>query len=104
MHTAASKTSCRPSRPGRRSCWVAVRAPQFGILVAKKDYVHLDRLFWSISFSSWTVAAAGFASIWAAVYALNWIGHPLANRLLSPGTAGLFLLASFMIVLTYPVA
>ena len=35
---------------------------------------------------------------------LNAIGHQMANRLLSPLPAGLFLLASFTMVLTYPLS
>jgi hypothetical protein len=82
--------------------WVAVRAPQFGILVERKQYVQMDRLFWRLILSSGAAGAAGTLSIWVAVYALNAGGHPLASRLLGPAPTAIFLAAFYTIILTYP--
>ncbi len=82
--------------------WTAVRMPQLGILVARKDYVEMDHLFRRLSLSSGAVGAAGTAAIWIGVYALNAAGQPLAGRLLPPTPTGIFLLASFVMILTYP--
>lgn len=82
--------------------WVAVVAPRFGVLIAAKNYAELDRLLVRVSVASSVVGGVAIACVWAAVVFLNSIGHPLANRLLTPIPTGFFLLGAFLMLLTYP--
>jgi hypothetical protein len=73
--------------------WVQTKVPQFGVLVARRDYATLDRFFYRTSLVSLLAILLGAASTWGVLLTLGLIGHPLAGRLLSPLPAGFFLLA-----------
>lgn len=76
--------------------WVQARSPRFGMLIAQKDYVALDVLFFRIAGVSTAMVSAGALLIGAGVYFLNVLGHPLALRLLPPFPTALFLLATVL--------
>lgn len=71
--------------------WVSTKVPRFGVLIAKKNYIELDRLFFRTSIASLIVIGLGAILIWLIIYGLNFIQHSLANRLLAPLPAFLFL-------------
>lgn len=64
--------------------WFHVRVPEFGILIAKKQFGRLDQLFrrtmW-LSTSALIAAGTGFVT---GVYVLNWMGSKYADTLLNP--------------------
>jgi O-antigen/teichoic acid export membrane protein len=68
--------------------WVQTRVPRFGILIAKQDYVELDRIFRRLTVVSLVAIAAGGAAIVAIVYVLPRLPFELTERmaqgLLSP--------------------
>lgn len=76
--------------------WVAAKTPRFGMLIAKKDYTALDRLFFRSATFSFLVTIAGAAAIEGAVIYLKMIHHPLSSRALPPLETGLFLIAAVL--------
>jgi hypothetical protein len=86
---------------GVSSLLSVTKAPQFGMLIARRDFRTLDRLFVRLVASSLALVLCGAAAIWALLVILNEIGHPLADRLLPPIPTGLFLIAT--VVLQVPV-
>lgn len=62
--------------------WLAVRAPQFGMLIAKKDYDELDRLFHRLMWITMAIVLAGAAGILGLVGVLHWGQFELGKRML----------------------
>lgn len=84
--------------------WISPKAPQFGMLIAKRKFKELDRLFWRLMRIVMILAGSGAIAIFSLVYILNMLNHPFANRLLSPLPVGLFLLSQIMVAISYPLA
>lgn len=76
--------------------WVYTKVPRFGILIARKNYVELDRFWLRTSLVSLAVVSGGAGVVWLVVYSLNALHLPLAQRLLAPLPTGLFLLAAVL--------
>jgi hypothetical protein len=70
--------------------WVQARIPQFGMLVARKEYRELDRLFRRLSIISVAAVTLGGLALCAIVVALNELGVPLAERILPPLETAVF--------------
>ena len=73
--------------------WVYTKVPRYGIFIAQKDYVGLDRLWFRCSLMSLIVMCVGSGALWLLVFGLNILQIPLSQRLLSPLPTGLFLIA-----------
>ena len=86
------------------AAWVFPRAPLFGILIARREYAELDKLFWRLTKTVVAVTSLGAAAIWTLVYALYALGHPLATRILPPLPTGLFLLATVFYAASLPMS
>jgi hypothetical protein len=86
------------------TAWVAPKTPVFGMLVAQKAYAELNRIFWSLLWSVVCITAAGALMVWGAVYAVNRMEHPYADRMLSPPATAYFLLGTLAQVMTLPMA
>lgn len=84
--------------------WLAPKVPQFGILIALKNYVELDQLFWRLTRVITYSTVLSATGIWIIVYLLNEADYSLAVRLLPPLPTGIFLLAQVIIALQSPVA
>lgn len=84
--------------------WIVPKAPYFGMLIARKDYSELDRVFNKLMkvFAVNTVILA--VLIWCFVYLLNILKLPIANRLIAPMPTAIFLLAQVMIMLSVPLS
>jgi len=61
--------------------WVHTRTPLFGILISRRDYRELDRVFKRVSLISSGILAFAGISFCAAVIVLNLASHPLAAKL-----------------------
>ena len=72
--------------------WIYTKAAPFGALIARKQYLKLDQLFFKALGQSVAVCGAGALAIWMGVIYLNWAGLPFAHRLLDP-TSIAFLLS-----------
>lgn len=71
--------------------WMQARVPQFGILVFRRDFAELDRMFARLLAVSVTALAAGGAAFWSVVELLNVFEHPFAERFLAPLPTALLL-------------
>jgi len=82
--------------------WLIPKIPQFGMLIAQKDYHYLDQSFYRITkiFTAVTIMAA--VSIWSLIYILNVLKMPIANRLLSPMPTAIFLVAQVIMMMSMP--
>jgi hypothetical protein len=69
------------------SIWSTSKGPRFGMLIARKAYVELDRLFHRVAIATQIVLISGGTAAWLAIYALNATNHRLAERFLSPWPA-----------------
>ena len=69
---------------GACGSWVRTRLPSFGVLVAKKDYVELDRVFLRVSTIGLAVMSLALAGFIAFVASLDYFELKYAGRLLSP--------------------
>jgi hypothetical protein len=76
--------------------WINTRAVDFGALVASRDFVTLDRTFRQVAVQSTVVVLALSTAVIAAAAVLRRIGHPLAERLLSPLPLSLLILATVL--------
>lgn len=76
--------------------WIGTKVPRFGMLIARKDYGVLDRLFFRTSVVSVGVIGCGAIAVLLGLYLLYAWDHPLAHRLLPPLPTALFLLAAVL--------
>jgi O-antigen/teichoic acid export membrane protein len=84
--------------------WLSPRVPQFGMMVAQKEYGEMDRLFWKLTLIVTGITMLGAAAIWLLVFGLNYYNHFLARRLLSPLPTGLFLIAFIIHTASMPMS
>jgi len=78
------------------SVWVYTKAPQFGMLISRKEYSALDRLWQRTSLISLAVISLGAGAVWLLVYSLNVLNVPLAHRLIAPLPTGMFAMAAIL--------
>jgi len=90
--------------PSIPTAWIAPKIPQFGMLIARREYEELDRLFWRLM--KITIVVSGFISFsgWLIVYILNVLQHPFAARLLPPLPMGIFAFAQIFQAISVPMA
>lgn len=81
--------------------WVQTKVPQFGMLVAKRDYGELDRTWWRASKLSFTFASVAGLSIWCAVFVLHQFGAAFAERILPPAPTAYLLAAYGLMLISY---
>ena len=72
--------------------WISTKVPLWGMLIAQKKYSELDQSFYRASSISLAVITLGALVIWLIVYGLNYIQHPISERMLSPLATAVFLL------------
>lgn len=73
--------------------WVQVRAPRFGMLIFRRDYGQLDRVFARLTAISLAALASASLLAWGFVAALYATGFSLAERLLPPRPTAIFFAA-----------
>ncbi|MCK5608083.1 hypothetical protein KAR91_39750 [Candidatus Pacearchaeota archaeon] len=84
------------------SAWLVPKVPQFGMMIARREYTKLDTLFWKITKIVISVTILLGICIWFFIYILNKLDYSLANRLLSPLTAGIFIAAQVILTISIP--
>ena len=62
--------------------WVSTRVPQFGMLIARKRFTELDRLFTRLFYLAMGIVTAGAVAIFGGVWTLTSAKASLAERLL----------------------
>jgi hypothetical protein len=83
---------------------VAVRAPQFGVLIASRRYGELDRLARKVTFLSVGLFLLGSVAVASVIYVLGHVGSPLAKRVLPLDQTLIMLVAATAGQLIYPLA
>ena len=78
--------------------WMITKAPRFGMLIAQRNFKELDFVFFRALFISSIVAIFSGLTVWIAIYILNAVNVPIAERLLSPLSAALLLLTCVVTV------
>ncbi len=74
--------------------WVSTKAAPFGMLVARRDWAAMDRLFFSCFFQSILFLAAAEAAFWALRLYLPVLSPRLDDRLVGPLPLGLMMAAT----------
>jgi O-antigen/teichoic acid export membrane protein len=82
--------------------WFIPKIPQFGMLIARKDYRKLDDLFWQTTKIALAVAISVAVIIGLMFSVLIIIKHPVAERFLPLLPTGIFLLAQVVWFITMP--
>lgn len=81
--------------------WMNSKAPRFGGLIAKKDYVALDAVFFSTLWRSLAILVFLSSVLCIINYGLHETGMKFATRFLDPGTFVLLMLATIMNYISY---
>ena len=77
---------------GVASMWSVPRAPELGVLIARRDYAEADRLLLRVWRVATLVLSAGMMAAWMLIFMLRSFDFVLGNRLVSPAVAGLIAL------------
>lgn len=64
--------------------WSSTKAPQFGMLIARKAYAELDRVFLRVAIRAEGVLFGGGLAAWLGIVILYETGLPVAQRFLPP--------------------
>jgi O-antigen/teichoic acid export membrane protein len=84
------------------SAWISPRVPRFGMLIARRKYEELDKIFWRLTIRVVVVAGLGATTIWGFVYILNALKLPLAGRILPLRPTGLLLVSAVIVTISVP--
>ena len=82
---------------GLAMAWVQAKVPSFGVMIARKEWDALNRVFFRTLVVSGLVMSVGAVVLWLLVYVVNEGGYFLAERLLPPLPTGLLLLAAIVV-------
>jgi O-antigen/teichoic acid export membrane protein len=81
--------------------WINTKAAPFGAMIARKEYVQLDRIFFQAVRQAFIVCVMGVLALWLGVVYLNWAHLPFAHRILDPTTLGILLLTAPINVIVF---
>jgi hypothetical protein len=81
--------------------WISTKCAPFGTLIARKKYTELDHVFFRSMRQAISVSAVGGLVFWLGCVYLNMEHFKFAQRLLSPFSFGLLLLATLINVVVY---
>lgn len=81
---------------GVANIWSSPRAPQFGMLIARKEYAQLDRLLFRVAAASTSVLVINGLAVWLAIYMVPAFSPRFAARLMPPLPTGLLILGWIM--------
>jgi O-antigen/teichoic acid export membrane protein len=74
------------------TAWVSTKAAPFGSMIARREYVKLDHLFFRTLIQSLVVCILGAATVWSVVVYLNVHQSRFAHRVIGPLPFGMLLL------------
>lgn len=83
------------------AAWVGTKAAPFGMLIAKREFAELDRLFFASFRQSTLVVALAGGAFWAVAFYLHSIDHSLGRRLLGPFPLALLLATNVLNLVMY---
>ncbi len=76
--------------------WVNTKAAPFGSMIARKEYSHLDKVFFQALRQSVAVCTVGALAVWLGSVYLNLSGLRYAQRILDPLSFGMLLLGTII--------
>lgn len=87
---------------GISGAWLAPKVPQFGMLIARREFEELNSRFWRATRIFWSVILMLSFFWWLLIYALNAFFPALAGRVLPPFTVGILLTAQGLGFFSFP--
>jgi len=81
--------------------WVNTKAAPFGSMIARKDYIQLDKVFFKALRQTVFVCSIGALAVWLGSIYLRTVGIRLAERMLDPLPLGILLLATIINVIVF---
>lgn len=81
--------------------WISTKSPEFGVLVARRQWRNLDLRFVQTLRQMMAVCCIGLAAFWIGAYGLKVMHHRLAQRLVDPYTLVLLVGATLVNVLLF---
>lgn len=81
--------------------WLPPKVPKFGMLIARREYQELDRLWGRTTRATVLVATVLALGVWMLVLVLNLLDIGLADRLLAPGPTALLLAGAMFTAVAY---
>jgi hypothetical protein len=84
--------------------WIDTKTPQFGILVAQKNWVTLDKLILRAGMMSMFICIAGAGLLEVFIIGINCFFKVLSLRFLPPLQIGIFLVATILMQSTIPLS
>ncbi|GAB4152868.1 MAG: membrane protein [Planctomycetaceae bacterium] len=81
--------------------WIQTRIPRFGVLIARREYDTLDRLFRRLTWISMAVVSLGGVLLCLTVWLLNVFEFSLAGRVLQPDVTAVFMFAIVVLQLSH---
>ena len=79
--------------------WISTKSAPFGGMIARKDFVRLDQVFFRALIQAICVFITGSLAVWLSLVYLNMRQFRFAQRLLSPSLLGILLLTATINVL-----
>lgn len=74
--------------------WVTPKVPRYGMMISRKDYTGLDRLWYKSSLVSVVVVASGGLGLLGLLHLFHVLDLEIADRFLPMSTLGLFVIAA----------
>ncbi len=79
--------------------WIKTRTAMFGILVARREFTELDRVYFRLLAISSTFLALGTAAVFLTILLLNYLAIDFADRLLPPVPTAMLAVAIVVLII-----
>jgi len=79
--------------------WIKTRTARFGILIARREFAELDRVYFRLLAISSTFLTLGAVAIFSLILMLNYLAIDFADRLLSPVPSAMLALAVVVLII-----
>lgn len=79
--------------------WIKTRTAMFGVLIARRDFAELDRVYFRLLAISSAFLTLGVAAVFSLILIFNFLAMDFANRLLPPIPSALLALAIVVLII-----
>jgi len=79
--------------------WIRTRTAMFGVLIARREFAELDRIYFRLLAISSAFLMLGTTAVYAAILLLNYLAADIANRLLAPLPAAMLTIAVVVLII-----
>ncbi|HBJ36180.1 MAG TPA: hypothetical protein DDZ51_15805 [Planctomycetaceae bacterium] len=80
--------------------WIRARTAMFGVLIARREFTELDRVYFRLLAISFAFLALGSAAFYSMILILNHLAIGLADRLLAPLPTAMLSLAIVVLIIS----